>query len=72
MTTKFIEMPFVNLRQECEVSGSLGGSGWVTLDCYEVVRRHFTLSPIPSLFGSHIMEIWPDVNQNFWKSDEHA
>ena len=73
MVSKFTEGLMTNLEKEFATDGIFGNSGdWVTLDFCDFSRRQFTLASIPSLYGSHILEIWPGAYEEFFDFDAHA
>lgn len=44
--------------------------GWVTLDFCDFAKRHFTLAAIPSMYGSHLLELWPQAYEDIWSFDD--
>lgn len=72
MLSRFTKTLVANLEQEFATDGALGPSGdWTTLDFCDFARRHLTHASIPSLFGSHLMKIWPRVYEEFWTFDQY-
>ncbi|KAF4624268.1 hypothetical protein G7Y89_g13905 [Cudoniella acicularis] len=44
---------------------------WQTLDLCEFVKETWAHASITALFGTHIYEIWPRIDQWLWKFDKH-
>lgn len=44
---------------------------WRTLDLCEFVKQTWCHASITALFGTHIYEIWPEIDAWLWKFDKH-
>lgn len=44
---------------------------WQTLDLCEYVKQVWSHASITALFGTHIYEIWPDIDTWLWDFDKH-
>jgi ATP-binding cassette subfamily D (ALD) long-chain fatty acid import protein len=72
MVSRFTEGLMANLEEEFTANGKFGTSGdWVAMDFCNFAKRHFTIASIPSLFGSHLMKVWPRAYEDFWEFDEN-
>ncbi|KAH6676565.1 putative cholesterol 7-alpha-monooxygenase [Halenospora varia] len=44
---------------------------WQTMDLNEFVKDTWAHASITALFGSHVYDIWPEINAWLWKFDKH-
>lgn len=44
---------------------------WQTMDLNEFVKDTWAHASITALFGSHVYNIWPEINAWLWKFDKH-
>ena len=45
-----------------------GGEG-LDVDLCDFVRKSWTYASITSLFGRHLLGIWPDIYEDYWECD---
>lgn len=51
-------------------SSSPASDGRVTLDFCKFSKRHITLAAIPSMFGTDMLKIWPQIPEDVWSLDD--
>lgn len=68
-TDRFIKTLCDDLEKRFPLHGS---NEWETLDLCDFVKRIWTHASITALFGTHIYEVWPDVDTWVWDFDRQA
>lgn len=70
MATTFLNILSKNLDKEFPKKGNSGE--WITVDLKSFIMRHYLLASISSLFGTHMLDNWPTVYEDFWSYDYYT
>ncbi|EEP81767.1 predicted protein [Uncinocarpus reesii 1704] len=50
----------------------LKSTEWVTLDLRSFIMKHYLHASAASLFGTHLLDLWPTISEDFWAYDEYT
>ena len=65
LTTKFVEV----FKAALENDTTIPAKGEVTIDLFEWVRAHTFTGTTTTIFGSYILELYPDIGKDFFAFD---